>query len=152
MRPVNGSAAALAALLMNPDPEIYPSSARLSWESWYFRLVTLFWLAYGCQALVDDVGLSVERCDESWTGHVLVAVLLHTFSVNLRWWVSGRWPNSNMFEAVTTARGSAFFALAFEMFLPRSRCVDRCVGWRVQNGGIDVCPLRTTVSRPRFPT
>jgi len=51
----------------------------------------------------------------------LVAVLLHTFSVGLRWWVSGRWPNSNMFEAVTTAAWfGAFFALAFEIFLPRS--------------------------------
>jgi cytochrome c-type biogenesis protein CcsB len=32
-----------------------------------------------------------------------VAFALHTASIGLRWWVSGRWPNSNMFEAVTTA-------------------------------------------------
>ena len=124
---VNGSAAALAALLpqVNPDPEIYPSLARLSWESWYFRNgnLTLFWLAYGF-ALAPLLMAVVFH----WRGAMrlgltmfFVAVLLHTFSVALRWWVSGRWPNSNMFEAVTTAAWfGAFFALAFEMILPRS--------------------------------
>ncbi|MEL6743274.1 MAG: cytochrome c biogenesis protein CcsA, partial [Planctomycetota bacterium] len=124
---VNGSAAALAALLpqVNPDPEIYPSSARLSWESWYFRNgnLTLFWLAYGfaLAPLLMAVVFQWRGAMKVGLAMFLVAVLLHTFSVGLRWWVSGRWPNSNMFEAVTTAAWfGAFFALAFEMFLPRS--------------------------------
>jgi len=31
------------------------------------------------------------------------AFLLHTSAIGLRWYVAGRWPNTNMFEAVTTA-------------------------------------------------
>ena len=124
---VNASAAALADLLplVNPDPEIYPSSARLSWESWYFRNgnLTLFWLAYGfaLAPLLMAVVFQWRGAMRLGLGMFLVAVLLHTFSVGLRWWVSGRWPNSNMFEAVTTAAWfGAFFALLFEMLLPRS--------------------------------
>ena len=124
---VNGSAAALAALLpqVNPDPEIYPSSARLSWESWYFRYgnLTLFWLAYGfaLAPLLMAVVFQWRGAMRLGLAMFTLAVLLHTFSVGLRWWVSGRWPNSNMFEAVTTAAWfGAFFALMFEMFLPRS--------------------------------
>jgi hypothetical protein len=36
-------------------------------------------------------------------GLFAIAFGLHTFALILRWYISGRWPNSNMFEAVTTS-------------------------------------------------
>jgi len=46
------------------------------------------------------------------------AFVLQTAAVGLRWYVSDRWPNSNMFEAVTTASwmGAALAALAEALF------------------------------------
>jgi cytochrome c-type biogenesis protein CcsB len=40
-----------------------------------------------------------------WAGLTvfLIAFGFHTFAIGLRWYVSGRWPNTNMFEAVTTS-------------------------------------------------
>ena len=51
-----------------------------------------------------------------------IAFLFQSAAVGLRWWVSGRWPNSNMFEAVTTSAwmgGAA--ALAFEWYGRRTQ-------------------------------
>jgi cytochrome c-type biogenesis protein CcsB len=50
-----------------------------------------------------------------------IALALHTAAVGLRWYIADRWPNSNMFEAVTTA---AWFgcvgAVIIEWFVRRS--------------------------------
>ena len=55
-------------------------------------------------------------------GVFAVALFFQTFAVMLRWYISGRWPNSNMFEAVTTsawmATAAAFVAEAW--FLRRT--------------------------------
>ena len=48
----------------------------------------------------------------------MLAVLLNTVAVFWRWYVSGRYPNTNMFEAVTTASWmGALFALAYGILL-----------------------------------
>jgi cytochrome c-type biogenesis protein CcsB len=48
------------------------------------------------------------------------AFLLQTTAVGLRWYVSDRWPNSNMFEAVTTAAWmGAALAVVAELLLRR---------------------------------
>jgi cytochrome c-type biogenesis protein CcsB len=51
----------------------------------------------------------------------VLAFAIQTFAVMLRWYISGRWPNSNMFEAVTTAAwmGTALAAVA-EVLLRRT--------------------------------
>ncbi|MBX3373586.1 MAG: cytochrome c biogenesis protein CcsA [Phycisphaeraceae bacterium] len=124
---VNDAVVRLTSLLpaVNDDPEIYPAAARLAWESWYFRSSNLvwIWIIYGL-ALVPLLLHAVFRWPAArrvGMAMFIGAVLLHTFSVMLRWYVSGRWPNSNMYEAVTTSVWfSAVFALGFELFLRRS--------------------------------
>lgn len=86
---------------------LYPSQSRLAWESWYFKKdqLTSVWLVYLASVVFLLLGL-VYR----WTwarrigiGVFTIAFLLQTFALGLRWYISDRWPNSNMFEAVTTA-------------------------------------------------
>jgi cytochrome c-type biogenesis protein CcsB len=49
------------------------------------------------------------------------AFAMHTFAVMLRWYVAQRWPNSNMFEAVTTAAWfGGCLAIVLEIALRKS--------------------------------
>lgn len=106
----NEASAALAELtlaLHDAAPDTYPPTRKLAWESWYFRWghMTWVWLVY-----MVAVALLLAAVVYGWPvarglglGVFLSAALLHTAAVGLRWYVSGHWPNSNMFEAVTTA-------------------------------------------------
>ncbi len=104
---VNKAVVDLAAALAAIDPANYPDQNRLSWEYWYFANghMTKVWLVY----LAASVLLLMAFVWKWRTAKILgfgvfgVAVLLHTAAVMLRWYIADRWPNSNMFEAVTTA-------------------------------------------------
>jgi cytochrome c-type biogenesis protein CcsB len=104
---VNKAVADLAAALPAIDPANYPDQNRLSWEYWYFANghMTKVWLVY----LAASVLLLMAFVWKWRTARILgfgvfgLAVLLHTAAVMLRWYIADRWPNSNMFEAVTTA-------------------------------------------------
>lgn len=104
---VNGSLAALATLLPTFNPSLYPEAGRLSWESWYFSQgnMTWIWLVYMASVvfLLLAVAYRWQGARRMGMGLFLGAFALHTFALGLRWYVSQRWPNSNMFEAVTTA-------------------------------------------------
>lgn len=122
---VNEALARLTATLPTVDPGLYPSQDRLGWESWYFKAksMTWVWLLY-MPALVLLLLSMVYRWPMArrlGMATFLVAFGFHTFALGLRWYVSGRWPNSNMFEAVTTAAwfGGAV-ALVCELFVRRS--------------------------------
>lgn len=123
---VNRAVVELATILpgINADPEVYPSSRRLAWESWYFRSrnMTWVWIPYAL-ALAPLLLFVVFRWEGArWLGLLLflTAFGLHTASIILRWYISGRWPNSNMFEAVTTAAWmGGVFAVPFEIFARR---------------------------------
>lgn len=103
---VNESVAALAALFPEVAPEIYPSGGRLEWESWYFRSksMTWVWLVYLLATMPLLMSVIYKWNRARTIGLVLFAIAfgLQTASLALRWYISGRWPNSNMFEAVTT--------------------------------------------------
>jgi cytochrome c-type biogenesis protein CcsB len=122
---VNRTTAALAGALARVEPGLYPSHDRLGWESWYFRAksMTWVWLLYLPAVIVLLLALVYRWAFARRLGMGLfgLAFAFHTFAVGLRWYVSGRWPNSNMFEAVTT---SAWFgcvaALALEWWARRS--------------------------------
>jgi cytochrome c-type biogenesis protein CcsB len=123
---VNRAADQLAAILPSVNPAIYPVPNRLAWESWYFhaRNLTWVWLIYAL-ALVPLLAHLVFRWRAArWMGMglFLLAFGLQTFALVLRWYVAQRWPNSNMFEAVTT---SAWFggcaALVLEVLVRRTR-------------------------------
>ena len=122
---VNTHVVRLASLLPAISPAFYPSPGRLQMESWYFRYksMTWVWLAYlaGVIPLLMSVIYKWDRARTLGMALFVVAFALHTASVVIRWYISGRWPNANMFEAVTTA---AWFggvgAMALEWFARRS--------------------------------
>ena len=108
------------------------------------------WLRLCLAAFADGGGLSVERCDESWTAMFLVAVLLHTFGGPV---LVGEWVAQ--FKHV---RGGDHCCVVRALFrfgvrdvparLPVRGIVALWCGYR--NGGIDVCPLHATVSDHDF--
>ena len=104
---VNAAAARLGELLPAINPTIYPPRGRLSWESWYFRhgSLTWIWLVYMAGIVALLLALVYRWPAARWLGLgvFLLAFGLHTFALALRWHVAGRWPNTNMFEAITTA-------------------------------------------------
>lgn len=104
---VNAQIARLAELVPTISPQLYPSAGRLGMESWYFRTKSMTWVWLIYLASVVPLLMSVIY---KWDGArkagmvlFLIAVMFHTASIGVRWYISGRWPNSNMFEAVTTA-------------------------------------------------
>jgi cytochrome c-type biogenesis protein CcsB len=106
---VNAELVILSTLL--PDlakgADIYPPATKLRLESLYFRLgnLTSIWLVY----LVSTVLLLMafvyrfKKIGQLGIAIFILAVMLHTLAVLWRWRVSGRYPNTNMFEAITTA-------------------------------------------------
>jgi len=122
---VNRHLTTLANVLPAIAPDIYPSQGRLEWETWYFRQngMTWVWLLY-LLSVVPLLMSVIYKWDRARTiGLVMfcVAFAAQTVSLGLRWYVSGRWPNANMFEAVTT---SAWFgglgALVLEYVVRKS--------------------------------
>jgi len=105
--------------------EIYPASSKLKLESIYFRLgnFTSIWLVY----LISVVLLLMafiyrfNRVGKLGLAIFTIAVLLNTIAVVWRWYVSGRYPNTNMFEAVTTAAWmGGLFGILMECLVRRT--------------------------------
>ncbi len=122
---VNRLLASMSDSLRALSPNGYPEASRLEWESRYFRMNSMTWIWLVYLASVIPLLLAVIN---RWSGARAVGLLLfavafglQTASVAIRWYVSGRWPNANMFEAVTT---SAWFggvlALVLELVARRS--------------------------------
>ncbi len=104
---VEAASATLARTVREMNPSAYPPEARLDWENWYFEAdqLTRGWLIYMASIVFLLLGVVYRWRWAMLTGMLvfLAAFGVQTFAVGLRWWISGRWPNSNMFEAVTTA-------------------------------------------------
>ena len=121
----NAAAAELAEKLPTLNRAVYPDSGRLAWESWYFRMrnMTWVWIVYAL-SLIPLILHTVFRWPGArWLGLLIFsgAFALQTFTVMLRWYVAGRWPNTNMFEAVTTAAWfGGCFAIVLEIVLRRT--------------------------------
>ncbi|TVQ64394.1 MAG: hypothetical protein EA379_01680 [Phycisphaerales bacterium] len=118
---VNAAVARLAEQLPQVNAAIYPNQSRLAWESRYFHLnnMTWVWLVYlvSVALLLMAVVYRWPWARRAGVGVFLIAFSLQTVAFFLRWYVSGRFPNSNMFEAVTTAAWfGALGAFAFEYF------------------------------------
>ncbi len=110
----------LAGLLPTIAPALYPSGERLSWESWYFRTKSMswVWLVYLLSVIPLLMAIIYKWQGARTAGMILfvVAFALQTASIALRWYISGRWPNANMYEAVTT---SAWFGGVAAIILER---------------------------------
>ncbi|RMF74041.1 MAG: hypothetical protein D6738_07360 [Acidobacteria bacterium] len=106
------------------NPDIYPPPSRLRWEHWYYRnnKMTWVWLIYlaAIPFLLLATVYGVRRARVAGLALFVVAFGLHTFSIGLRWWLAGRIPNANMFEAITAAAWfGCLTALILEIVLRR---------------------------------
>lgn len=122
---VNAAIASLAVELPKIDPKLYPDQDRLAWEHWYFENghMTRVWLVYMAASIFLLLGFVWRWPRARMVGFGIfgIAVVLHTAAVGLRWYISGRWPNSNMFEAVTTAAWfGCICAVMIEWFVRRT--------------------------------
>lgn len=123
---VHTAAATLASTLRGVNPEVYPSAERLRAESVYFqwRGFTWGWIFFVLAVAVLLMWV-VYRWRGAYWGGLLIFLLafgLQTASVILRTYISGRWPNTNMFEAVTTSAWyGGVFAIIMEVIVRRTR-------------------------------
>ncbi len=116
---VNERLARFAALVRTVNPDIYPDLDKLKLENWYFRNygMTWIWIVY-LLAIIPLLMSVIYR----WRGARIAGIALfvgafglHSLSLALRWYISGRIPNANMFEAITAATWlAAVVAFALE--------------------------------------
>ncbi len=116
----------LAAELPKLAPAIYPPHNKLSLEHWYYKYskMTWTWVAYMAAVVMLLMGIvySWPRARAWGVGLFGFAFVLHTIASGIRWYLAGRIPNSNMFEAVTAA---AWFGAAMAMFFEAGPWMDR---------------------------
>ncbi len=123
---VERAAKRLAELVPQVNPEIYPDQSRLHWESWYFSSLgrmKLIWLIYAFSMVPLLLSVVYRWNAARWFGLTLfsIAFLAHMFVFFLRWYVSGHFPNANMYEAVTTAAlFGGVLAVICEFFLRKT--------------------------------
>lgn len=103
---VNTAVSELSSMFATVAPQLYPSPGRLAMESWYFRTSSMTWVWLLYLAAVVPLLMSIiykwDGARKVGMGLFFLAFAAHTASTGIRWYISGRWPNSNMFEAVTT--------------------------------------------------
>ena len=115
----------LAAGLARIEPRLYPERSRLALEHWYYKYSKLMgvWFLYAL-GFVILLAAFLGRHNTARRAGVLVFVIafaLHTVSIGVRWFLAGRVPIANMFEAVTGAAWlGAAAALVLEVWLRRS--------------------------------
>lgn len=95
---------------------VYPGQSQRAAEAHYYALgkFTWGWLLYFLAALVGAWAL-ITRWNTPWAvGLALlgVATLLHAYGIGLRWYILGRIPVANMFEAVIS---SAWMGIALAL-------------------------------------
>ena len=124
----NQQLARLAGLLpLLPTGEgIYPPAKKLQLESLYFKLgnFTAIWIVYLIAVVLLLMAFVYQFKGVGSIGLWLFifAASLHTVAVIWRWYVSGRYPNTNMFEAITTAAWmGSLFGLLMEFLLRKTQ-------------------------------
>jgi len=105
--------------------EAYPEVRKLKLESMYFRLgnLTWIWLIYLVSVVLLLMAFVYRFTNIGRLGMSIfyLAFLLNTLAVVWRWYVSGRYPNTNMFEAITTASWmGGMFAILMEIYLRKT--------------------------------
>jgi cytochrome c-type biogenesis protein CcsB len=109
----------LAGLLPTlAPPDVYPTASQRSAEARYYRMgkFTAGWMLYFAGAIVGIWAL-ITRWRIPWVlglGLLIAAMAFHAYGVGLRWYILGRIPIANMFEAVV---GSACLGVAVGLLL-----------------------------------
>ena len=111
----------LAEVLPTVVPnEVYPARSQLQAEAKYYafgKFVWGYWIYF--LAMLIGIWAMVTRWRVPYIfalGLLLAAIALHTYGLSLRWYILGRIPVANMFEAVT-ASALVGVALAFVLEL-----------------------------------
>lgn len=115
----------LAAALAMIEPAAYPSQTKLTLEHWYYSKNKLIWI---WMVYLLSVALLLMASVYRWTwarrlgmATFLLAFGVHTGTIAIRWYLAGRIPNSNMFEAVmASAWLGGLAALVVEFLVRRS--------------------------------
>jgi cytochrome c-type biogenesis protein CcsB len=120
----SSAATTLAGLLRQVNPAIYPSTGRLDWETWYQRNYKMTWVWIIYMGALPFLLMAIVY-KGAWARRIGLALFLggfalHTFAIGLRWYLAGRIPNANMFEAITASAWlGAAVALILEVILRR---------------------------------
>ncbi len=124
---VNTELAKLSELLpqLAAGTEIYPTPTKLKLESVYFRMgnFTMIWLIYLASTVLLLMAFvyRFDRVGRVGIAMFALALALHVIAVIWRWYVSGRFPNANMFEAITTSTCmGSIFGFGMEMLMRRT--------------------------------
>lgn len=104
---VNAAVTELAELVRTTEPNLYPETKKLEIENAYFRwkAFTWNWIVYLLAAAPLLMFVLYRWKPALYVGFwlLMLAFLIHTAGLGIRWYISGRIPNSNMFEAITAA-------------------------------------------------
>ncbi len=140
----NASLNRFAAELPLIAPAVYPAQAKLGLEHWYYKYhkMTWVWTFYLCAAVLLLMGIVYQwrRAKLAGIAFFTLAFSLHTVASGIRWYLAGRIPNSNMFEAVTAA---AWFGAAVALVLEAGPILAQrrtawWLGWLTGIGGLAV--------------
>ena len=98
----------------------------MQWESFYFQWghLTWVWIIYLFSIALLLMWMVYRWRGALWLGFMLFGLgfIGQTAAVMLRWYVADRWPNTNMFEAITTSAWfAACFAIVMELIVRRTR-------------------------------
>jgi len=110
----------LSDVFQRIKPDVYPESNRLGLEHWYYRnhKLTWTWIVYlGAVAfLLMAVVFGYSWARKLGLSFFVIGFLLHTVSIGIRWYLAGRIPNANMFEATMA---SSWFGCLVALILER---------------------------------
>jgi cytochrome c-type biogenesis protein CcsB len=99
--------ASLAGHLKTVNPQLYPDVEKLSLESTYFKMKAFVWVwivyAFAAIPLGMFIAYRMKGALKLGIGVLTLAFALHTLAIGMRWYISGRIPNANMFEAILAA-------------------------------------------------
>jgi ABC-type transport system involved in cytochrome c biogenesis permease subunit len=120
----NAALDALADRLPDIQPRLYPPFRKLAVEHWYYKYDKLTWTWVVYALAIPPLLLAALRrgtlARRIGFGLFLVGFALHSTSVGVRWYLAGRIPNTNMFEAVIAAAWfGAAAAWVLEVWLDR---------------------------------
>ncbi len=137
-------------------PAVYPPQDKLSLEHWYYKThkMTWVWWFYMLAVVFLLLGVVYQWRRARLTGIIAfgVAFTLHTIASGIRWYLAGRIPNSNMFEAVTAA---AWFGAAMAIFYELGPALTRrnwawLVSWILVIGGAIVFVASLLIKQVAF--
>lgn len=121
----NAAMDTFASILGGIEPKAYPSETKRGLEIWYYSSykMTWVWIPYLLAVAVLVIGV-VYRWKTALNiglGIFLVSFAMHTVSIGIRWYLAGRIPNSNMFEAIiASAWFGALVAIVIEVLVRKS--------------------------------